>query len=115
MTNPHPEPSPTARRIADSLAAYLGPHTARVAVRTFAQRALGHGAEAVTSAEAQALLDALAPMLRAFVGRERTAALLERIQRQVHVRPRRGDQSRQEREREQESAHRDLLDACFEA
>jgi hypothetical protein len=75
----HPEPTPTARHIADSLAAYLGPHTARVAVRTFAQRALGHGAEAVTPAEAPALLEALAPMLRAFVGKERTAAVLERI------------------------------------
>jgi hypothetical protein len=86
MSVAHPEPSPTARRIADSLAAYLGPHTARVAVRTFAQRKLGHGAEAVTLADVPALLEALAPMLRAFVGKERTAAVIEGIRAELEGR-----------------------------
>lgn len=79
MTSLPPEPTPTARHIADSLAAYLGPHTARVAVRTFAQRALGRGSETVTLDDVPAVLQALAPMLRAFVGKERTAVVLERI------------------------------------
>jgi hypothetical protein len=86
MSDAHPEPSPTARRIADCLAAYLGPHTARVAVRTFAQRKLGHGAESVTPAEVPALLESLAPMLRAFVGKERTATVIEDIRAQLEGR-----------------------------
>ncbi len=86
MHDAHPEPSPIARRIADSLAAYLGPHTARVAVRTFAQRKLGHGAEAVTLAQVPHLLEALAPMLRAFLGKERTAAVIERLSADLEAR-----------------------------
>ena len=79
MTDAHTDFTPTARHIADSLAVYLGPHTARVAVRTFAQRALGRGPDSVVPADAPALLEALGPVLRAFVGKERTASVLASI------------------------------------
>ena len=78
-------PSPTAQQIADHLAEYLGPHTARVAVKTFSMRALGRGPEDLLPMDAAAVLDALKPMLRAFVGRERAEAVIERIRQEVEL------------------------------
>jgi hypothetical protein len=80
-----PPPSPTAQHIADRLATYLGPHTARVAVKTFAMRALNRGPEELLPMDAAALLEALKPMLRAFVGRERAEAVIERIRQEVEL------------------------------
>lgn len=77
------EPTPTAQLIAERLAAYLGPHTARVAVKTFALRSLGRGPDEITPSDAPTLLEALKPMLRAFVGRERSEAVIERIREEV--------------------------------
>jgi len=73
-----------ADQVAEQLAAYLGPFNARIAVKTFAQRALKLAPEAVTLQELPALLEALRPMLHTLVGRVSTDALLEQIQRQVH-------------------------------
>jgi hypothetical protein len=82
---PPTPPSPTAQQIADHLATYLGPHTARVAVKTFCMRALNHGPEELLPMDAPALLEALKPMLRAFVGRERSEAIVERIRKEVEL------------------------------
>ena len=57
-----------ADRIAERLAAYLGPNTARTAVRTFSDRELGLRAETVGRAEAPRLVEALRPMLRTLLG-----------------------------------------------
>jgi hypothetical protein len=83
MISSRPPPSPTAQLIADRLAAYLGPHTARVAVKTFAMQALRRGPEELLPCDIPPLLDALRPMLRAFVGRERSEAILNEIRREV--------------------------------
>jgi hypothetical protein len=83
MNSSRPPPSPTAQLIADRLAAYLGPHTARVAVKTFALRALQRGPEELGPCDIPALVDALRPMLRAFVGRERSEAILKQIREEV--------------------------------
>lgn len=83
MISSRPPPTPTAQLIADRLAVYLGPHTARVAVKTFALQALGRGPEELGPRDAPALLDALRPMLRAFVGRERSEAVLNDIRQEV--------------------------------
>ncbi len=56
------------------LSEYLGPHTARVAVRTFSARAGGSPA---------ALLEALRPMLRTLLGRARAEQLLGDLQREL--------------------------------
>ncbi len=68
-----------AEQIADALAHYLGPNTARTAVRTFAGRALGRLPEAVSLAEAPALLDALRPMLRTLLGNAPADRLLAEL------------------------------------
>ena len=83
MVSSRPPPTPTAQLIADRLAAYLGPHTARVAVKTFALQALGRGPDELGPPDAPALLDALRPMLRAFVGRERSEVVLAGIRDEV--------------------------------
>jgi hypothetical protein len=71
-----------ADRIAAQLARYLGPHTARVAVKTFSQRGLGRGAETLTVADVPAVSQALRPMLRTLVGKQRAEVVLQQILRE---------------------------------
>jgi len=68
-----------ADRIAARLARYLGPHTARVAVKTFAQKALGRGPETLTVADIPAMTQALRPMLRTLVGKQRSEIVVQHI------------------------------------
>jgi hypothetical protein len=72
-----------ADRIAARLALYLGPHTGRVAVKTFALKALGRGPETLTLRDVPALQQALRPMLRTFVGRAQCEIVLEQIAREL--------------------------------
>ena len=74
---------PVAETIARRLAAYLGPHTAKVAVKTFSMRAVGRGPETLTPADLPALQSALRPMLRTFIGRAQCEQVLEQIAREV--------------------------------
>jgi hypothetical protein len=69
----------TADRIAGRLARYLGPHTARVAVKTFAARALSLEPEALRPRDVPALANALRPMLRTLVGKERSEVVVQQI------------------------------------
>jgi hypothetical protein len=72
-----------ADRVAARLALYLGPHTGRVAVKTFALKALGRGPETLTLADVPALQQALRPMLRTFVGRAQCEIVLTQIAREL--------------------------------
>jgi hypothetical protein len=74
-----------ADRIADRLARYLGPHTGRVAVKTFAVRALGRGPETLTVADVPAMTQALRPMLRTLVGRQRCEIVVQHILREFRL------------------------------
>jgi hypothetical protein len=74
---------PVAETIARRLAAYLGPHTAKVAVKTFSLRAVGRGPETLTLADVPALQTALRPMLRTFIGRGQCEQVLEQIAREL--------------------------------
>jgi serine/threonine protein kinase len=65
------------------LTAYLGPHTAKVAVKTFAAKAVGRGPNTLTRADVPALIGVLRPMLRTFVGRAECERVLEDIKREV--------------------------------
>jgi hypothetical protein len=65
----------------DRLAVYLGPHTARTALRTFADKTLAGPPEHMSSVEARRLVEALRPMLKTLVG----AAQCERIVSQLNV------------------------------
>jgi hypothetical protein len=81
-------PAPLDRKtiaevIAGRLAVYLGPHTGRVAVKTFAQKALGRGPETLTSADVAKHEVALRPMLRTLVGAARAEMVLAEIRRDV--------------------------------
>lgn len=61
-------PRAPADVIADGLARYLGPNTARTAVRTFSDRVLGCRPDEISRADAPKLLQALRPMLRTLLG-----------------------------------------------
>ena len=76
---PDPGGVTVADRIGARLARYLGPHTARVAVKTFAQRALGRGPETLTVADIPAMTQALRPMLRTLVGKQRSEIVVQHI------------------------------------
>jgi hypothetical protein len=75
------------RSIADAIAArlaiILGPHTARTAVKTFTQKALGRGPETLTAADVPKLADALRPLLRTFIGRVQADLLVEQLKDQM--------------------------------
>jgi hypothetical protein len=65
----------------DRLALYLGPHTARTALKTFAPRAVGVAPEAMSGAQARVLLESLRPMLKTLLG----TALGERLSAQLLI------------------------------
>jgi hypothetical protein len=72
--------------LAQQMAVYLGPHTARVAVKTFSQKALGRGPETLTVGDVPAVTGALRPMLRTLVGRLTCDVIIEQINRILEVR-----------------------------
>lgn len=72
--------TPHADVIERQLAVYLGPHTARTAVRTFAQKAVGKAPEQLGHADALKLLDALRPMLRTLLGTDESESLIVQLQ-----------------------------------
>ncbi len=65
----------------DRLAIYLGPHTARSALRTFADKSMDVPLEKINADQARKLLEALRPMLKTLVG----ASQCERIVTQLAV------------------------------
>jgi hypothetical protein len=72
-----------AELIADRLATYLGPFTAKNAVKTFSIRALGRPPEMLIDADVLPLLRALRPMLRTLLGAEQADAVLNHIEREI--------------------------------
>ena len=85
MPGSAPEEKTIASRIADRLAVHLGPHTARVAVKTFSQRALGRGPESLEPGDIEELLSSLRPMLRTLVGSSQCADILQQIRRDFRL------------------------------
>ncbi len=76
-------PHSLAEVVLRELTHYLGPHTAKSALKTFSERALGKTPDALTNADAPALLQALKPMLRTLLGAERCEEVLSTIAREV--------------------------------
>jgi hypothetical protein len=74
-----PSVESVASRIAARLARYLGPHTGRVAVKTFAYRGLGRGPETLTTGDVPAMTQALRPMLRTLLGKQRCEIVVQHI------------------------------------
>ncbi len=83
MPAPEPNPSALAEKIAAKLGAYLGPHTGRVAVKTFSLKALGRGPETLAYRDWPALEAALRPMLRTLLGGARAELVLAEIRRDI--------------------------------
>ena len=77
------ETRPIQDVIVDRLAAFLGPHTARVALKTFAEASGGRKAETLTRADVPAVLAALRPMLRTLLGRERAEGLVQKLAKEL--------------------------------
>jgi hypothetical protein len=78
-----PQPTQVAEKIAGRIAVYVGPHTARVAVKTFALRKLGRRPENLELEDVPALLAALRPMLRTLIGHSQCELALKRIEREL--------------------------------
>ncbi len=72
-----------AERIQARLAEYLGEHTARVAVKTFSERALGVAPAELRPTDVPRLVDALRPMLRTLAGATRAEQLLSDVAREI--------------------------------
>ena len=70
----------------DRLALYLGPNTARNALRTFAHKSVGVAAENVTPEQAKRLLEALRPMLKTLLGAAKCAQLLTHLGVEIDLR-----------------------------
>ena len=75
------QPTQVAEKVAARIAVYVGPHTARVAVKSFALRKLGRGPESLELEDIPALLAALRPMLRTLIGQSQCELALKRIER----------------------------------
>jgi hypothetical protein len=69
--------------MARRMAVYLGPHTARVAVKTFALKALSRGPETLTKEDVPAMTKALRPMLRTLVGKATCEVILQQMERDL--------------------------------
>jgi hypothetical protein len=67
--------------VAQKLAVHLGPNVARMAVKTFAAKAVSRKPEELTITDVPALLEAMRPMLVVMIGKEPSVVVLEEIAR----------------------------------
>jgi len=72
-------PATIADRVAQRLERFLGPHTARVAVKTFSLKGLGRGPETLVASDVPTLVATLKPMLRTLIGEERGETIARQI------------------------------------
>jgi len=78
MSAPHP-----ADVLRDLVARYLGPNTARNALKTFSERTFGRPAESLGAPEVLRLAEALRPMLRTLLGAGQAEVLLETVRKEL--------------------------------
>jgi hypothetical protein len=71
--------------LAQKLGRFLGPHTAKNALKVFAQKALNKTPEQLAHADLEPLLLALRPMLRTLIGARESDQLLDDIRREVRA------------------------------
>jgi hypothetical protein len=65
------------------LSTHLGPHVARVAIKTFSQKAAARKPEELTQADVPNLLEAMRPMLAVMIGKEAGQVALDEIAREL--------------------------------
>lgn len=61
------------------IAAFLGPHTARVAVKMYARRAVDRAPEELTPADVAPVLEAMRPMLSTLLGTPKAKAFIAEL------------------------------------
>ncbi len=61
------------------LVRYLGPHTARNALKTFASKAVNKTPDALTLGDVPLIMQSLRPMLRTLIGAEQCDELIQQI------------------------------------
>lgn len=69
--------------VRDQLSRYLGPFTAKNAIRMFAVQNLSTDPDHITVAQVPALLDSLGPMLRTLLGKEGADKVIADVRRAV--------------------------------
>ncbi len=72
--------------VRDRLGLYLGPNTARTAVKTFSQKALGLPPEALSTEQVKQLLEALRPMLKTLLGATQCDRILTQLSVEIDLR-----------------------------
>jgi len=80
-----PETTPVAAIFARHLAAYIGQHTAPMAIKTFAKQALGLAPDELRIPDTTKLLDAMRPMLSTLIGSQRAEEVATLIRRDLGV------------------------------
>ena len=70
--------------VVGKLSVHLGPNVARVAIKTFAQKAVARKPEELTRADVPNLLEAMRPMLAVMIGKEAGQVALDDIARAFH-------------------------------
>jgi len=79
------EPASVAGVFARHLAAYIGQHTAPMAIKTFAKQALGVAPDQLRAPDTAKLLDAMRPMLSTLLGKQRADEVAGLIRRDLGV------------------------------
>ncbi|HEX7153509.1 MAG TPA: hypothetical protein VF618_18625 [Thermoanaerobaculia bacterium] len=77
------DPTSVAAVFTRHLAAYLGQHTAPMALKTFAKQALGVAPDQLKRPDTAKLLEAMRPMLSTLVGKQRAEEVAALIQREL--------------------------------
>ncbi|HEY3053927.1 MAG TPA: hypothetical protein VGK04_11135 [Thermoanaerobaculia bacterium] len=87
MTASQQPSAASAKRAADvirmHLMRYVGPFTAKNAVEMFSKQALGVAADSLTFAQAAAVIDALAPLLRTLLGTQNADRVIEQLKQEL--------------------------------
>jgi hypothetical protein len=76
-------PAPLTEYLAQQLGRFLGPHTAKNALKVFSQKALNKAPAELVPADLEPLLLALRPMLRTLIGARESEQLLDDIRREL--------------------------------
>jgi hypothetical protein len=72
-----------AGQVMELLGTYLGPNTARTAVKTFTRKAFGKSVKYLLVKDLPGLCEALRPMLRTLLGNESAEIILDSIKKGV--------------------------------
>lgn len=76
-------PAALADVVIRELTRYLGPHTAKNALKLFAQKSVHKTPEQLGHSDVEPLLAALRPMLRTLIGSRETDLVLEDLRREL--------------------------------